>query len=163
MRNTLDLIITLLIRLKDAETRFWAKVSKTSGCWLWTGCTLDGGYGQFVVSFRERSYAHIFSYETLVGPTNGLKVLHHCDVRRCVRPDHLFLGTQLENVRDCMAKGRFQFGQRNGSSKLTEEQVRCVRLDQRSHRRIASDYGVDHRTIGRIKCGEQWTSVRSQK
>lgn len=88
-----------------------------SGCWLWTGGSLGSmGYGAFSpagATFKVRGvvYAHRFAYEHFVGPVPaGLCVLHRCDTPPCVNPDHLFLGTQLENVRDMMAKGRDRFG-----------------------------------------------------
>lgn len=83
--------------------RFWSKVHITDGCWLWTGA-LRNGYGRF--GSRPFKYAHRVSWELANGPTGDLKVLHRCDNPRCVRPDHLFLGTQLDNMRDRSAKGR---------------------------------------------------------
>jgi hypothetical protein len=92
----------------EVEARFWAKVQKTDSCWLWTGCK-SRGYGRFrsrgnkVTSQRT----HRVSWEIAHGPIpDGLKVLHRCDTPACVRPDHLFLGTQKENVWDSIQKGR---------------------------------------------------------
>lgn len=106
--------------------RFWKKVNKDGpiparepelgSCWLWTG-SLRHGYGQFWVKAadgtRKLRGAHQVAYELQIGPiptdgpgVHGFEVCHRCDVRACVRGDHLFIGTQLDNVRDCIAKGR---------------------------------------------------------
>lgn len=92
--------------LDNIEARFWPKVKQTEGCWLWLGAKNPDGYGVFRIKNRGTS-AHRIAYALKVGhiPT-GVSVLHSCDNRSCVRPDHLFLGTQLENVNDMMKKGR---------------------------------------------------------
>ena len=92
---------------RDASDRFWQLVERTSDCWLWKG-TLNRRthYGKFWLNGRTVS-AHRAAYELAIGPVpSGLLVLHHCDVRACVRPDHLFLGTQRDNMQDMSAKGR---------------------------------------------------------
>jgi hypothetical protein len=95
-----------------AADRFWAKVRQTEYCWLWTGSANRKGYGNFwPVSHRRPGsrtmLAHRFSWELHFGPIpRGLFVLHECDNPFCVRPDHLFLGTQVDNMRDCHRKDR---------------------------------------------------------
>lgn len=95
-------------RGRDEKRRidmFWARVNKTDGCWLWTGCT-NGRYGKLSVGGPEVR-AHRFSWELANGPVpDGLNVLHNCDTPLCVRPDHLFLGTQKRNMDDMNEKGR---------------------------------------------------------
>lgn len=86
--------------------RFWSKVTKTSSCWVWTGCTGDSGYGHIKVDGRVIA-AHRIAYEISNGPIpEGLCVCHSCDVRRCVNADHMYLGTHTENIADRVAKGR---------------------------------------------------------
>ena len=94
------------------EQRFLAKVhhEPNSGCWLW-GASLDGkGYGQFQMGTKNKQKlvrAHRVSWELEREPIpDGLHVLHKCDIRPCVNPDHLFLGTQKDNLVDMAQKGR---------------------------------------------------------
>ena len=95
-----------------ADRRFWGKVVKTDGCWLWTGST-SRGYGKLFLPGPRTISAHRFSYLLHFGPFDKrLVVCHSCDTRACVRPDHLFLGTQEDNVTDMVDKGR-HWKQRN--------------------------------------------------
>ena len=100
------------------KERFWSKVNKTADCWLWTDKPAKTGYGQ--LQARKFSNAplssHRLSWVIHFGVIpDGLHVLHDCDVRLCVKPGHLFLGTQRDNNADRQRKGRTASGNRNGS------------------------------------------------
>jgi hypothetical protein len=92
----------------DFIRRFWAKVRKSEQCWEWQGSRNPDGYGN-VRAYRERRTlkCHRVAYELSYGEApSELHVLHHCDNPACVRPDHLFLGTHTDNMRDKERKGR---------------------------------------------------------
>lgn len=95
---------------RNTVADFWRHVVKGDGCWLWSGPKNPTyGYGSFsgVVGEQHLTTAHRYSFAVANGPIpDGLQVLHRCDVTACVRPDHLFLGTQRDNMLDAIAKGR---------------------------------------------------------
>lgn len=109
--------------------RLEVHTNKTPTCWLWTACTDRGGYGR-IRHKGVTQLAHRMAWEITFGPIpNYLCVLHKCDVRTCVRPDHLFLGTLRMNVADMVSKDRIAHtkGSRAGNAKLTEDQVLDIR------------------------------------
>jgi hypothetical protein len=91
---------------RTPEERFWNQVRRSEGCWEWIGIADADGYGKFTAA-GKRSKAHRWAWTQTNGPIpEGLNVLHHCDNPPCVRPEHLFLGTQRDNLRDMAAKRR---------------------------------------------------------
>lgn len=129
-----------------------------SGCWLWTASLSEKGYGWFYYPPRNMVQAHIVAYELFKGPRNGLHVRHCCDVRCCVNPDHLELGTHQDNMADRDARGRQydRSGAKNGRAKLTEVQVLAIRADARWPRFVAADYGVPLSTVKKIRQRVTW-------
>ena len=117
------------------EERFWRKVARSDdGCWLWTGWTNPSGYGVFDVARNDRGHrAHRFAWKLSHGPiAAGLHVLHKCDVRNCVNPDHLYLGTHQDNMRDRTVRGRASrlsgaAGERHGFARLSDADVSEIR------------------------------------
>lgn len=114
------------------------------------------GYGLYRISGKSHS-AHRFSWVLHFGSIEGkLCVLHKCDNRKCVRPDHLFLGTHKENTADMFAKKRSATGEEHKLSKLKEWQVLAIKKDTRSQKAIAKEYGVSQSCISLIKIGKNW-------
>lgn len=114
---------------RPALERFEERFTKTPTCWEWNNIDRTRRYGRFMIDGAYTN-AHRASYRLYVGQIPaGLNVLHRCDNPACVRPDHLFLGTQLDNMRDCSAKGRARpkKGVDNIKAKLSEEDVREIR------------------------------------
>lgn len=150
----------------DVIDRFLAKVDKPAdpdGCWVWTACRLKSGYGQLVVGKGKREYAHRVSYRLYVGGIpGGLHVCHRCDNRQCVNPAHLFLGTNADNVRDKVEKGRQARGVTGGMAKLTGADVVAIRERHRSgalQRELAVEYAVGQDQISRIVNHQSWAHI----
>lgn len=120
------------------------------GCWLWTGHVCASGYGRF--SDRRRfKLAHRVSYEHHIGPIpDGALVCHRCDVRACINPDHLFLGTNQENLADAGRKGRLGLSSKRRTF-LTGQDVDKILSDPRSGRALASVFHVHYNTICAIR------------
>lgn len=166
--------------------RFMAKVNITGGCWLWTGWSNGVGYGG--IRIPKKIYAHRLSYLMFRGPiADSLCVLHKCDNPPCVRPDHLFLGTKSDNMRDCAAKGRTvgqatpekmargahngKFthpektprGENVGTARVTAEDVVAIRslADRGVHQRvIARFFSISQPTVSQIVIRKTWRHVK---
>ena len=140
------------------EELFWKRVAKTPTCWLWTGYKTKGGYGLLTVNSKSYT-AQRFSWILHNGPIPfGLDVLHKCDNPPCVNPDHLFLGTQQDNVVDSVNKGRFRIRQGKGQ-KLTKSQVSHIKFllgSGKSGASLARKFGVSRQSINYIKLGKTW-------
>ncbi len=130
--------------VKDEET----------GCWLWAMSKDTAGYGLVTVSTGKSGAAHRAAYIAFVGEIpSGYAVCHACDTPACIRPDHLFLGTQRDNMRDASAKGR-----RNTS--LTQEQAAEVRASNESAQAIAKRLGVGTHVIYKCRRGVTYPSSK---
>ena len=118
--------------------QFWRHVDKggPGGCWLWTRCRNERGYGMFSHNGKKNIRAHRFAWELRYGPTPSDKFcLHKCDVRHCVNPDHLYLGSAADNTRDMEMRDRQRYrGERNYQATLTDAQVLEIR---RAYKRIS--------------------------
>lgn len=141
--------------------RFWKMVNKTDGCWLWIGGISKSGYGNFWSGGRNGKTvsAHRVSWELHNGPIpEGLWVLHGCDNPQCVRPDHLRLGTQSENITEMVGKGRNSLVM----ARLTEDQVIVIR-DRAARGEpqavLAREFGVSRSAIHLLVHGKKWKRV----
>lgn len=165
--------------LTSAETkRFWRKVDKDgpqmshmeTPCWVWVAAKKAAGYG--VMWLRGRlERAHRVSFELHKGPLGALDCCHKCDVPACVRPEHLFAGTRVDNMRDCAKKGRSgpqlhphkqARGSRNGNSKLAESDISLIRAAYANGETlvtIAERYSVDQSCISKINLRKTWRHI----
>lgn len=141
-------------------TREVLKDRKTS-CWFYMGTKDQNGYGHVSVTGTGNSvYAHRLGYllrHRLIPA--GLFVLHRCDNPSCVNPDHLFVGTQADNMADKVSKGRSALGETNGRAKLTDTQAYEIKHSQARGKDLAKQYGVSPSRISAIRCGHNWSHV----
>jgi len=147
--------------MNNVHERFWRKVRLGPSCWEWMG-TKSRGYGKFKESGKTL-LAHRVAFLLEFGAIpDGMNVCHHCDNRSCVRPEHLFLGTDSDNVLDSVRKGRWanREGERNPSAKLTENDVIAIRRmrndEGRSLSSIAALFDTNFRNVSRIALGTTW-------
>jgi len=147
--------------MQSLNEHFFATVSQpTIGCWLWPGSVTLEGYGR--LQFHRQTFvAHRVAYELTHGPIpRGILVCHHCDTPRCVRPDHLFLGTTAQNLSDMTTKGRSAAGVRNGRAKLTEADVLAMRQRYAeggiTQQRLGYLYHITQTVVSGILRGKQW-------
>jgi hypothetical protein len=149
----------------DAIERFHQKYEiNESGCWMWTGGTRPNSkgvpYPRHWTDDSESIGAHRFSFELVHGAIpQSMYVCHKCDTPLCVNPDHLFLGSHQDNMRDMVAKQRSFVGRgedKKGRAKLTNQQADQIRKMNMSHSKIAFMFGVSATTIGRIKREESY-------
>ena len=161
--------------------RFWARVDTSGECWEWTGYRMPKmGYGAMYLGYKkERTSsghawpigmtAHRFSWVLHFGSIpEGQWVLHRCDNPPCVRPDHLWLGTKGDNVRDMYAKGRGGYhgmpGEANHKAKLTEQQVYEMRAQYRALvNSLASRHEVTRSLIRQILIGKVWRHLLDEQ
>ena len=149
--------------LRDLTTteKFEMKFKKGDGCWLWLAGKDQDGYGLFTTN-RVMCKAHRFSYSLYRGPiSEGLFVLHKCDVPSCVNPDHLFLGTNQDNMTDMVKKGRGHHGEKNWSAKLKAEEVIKIRglYPEKTQAAISDMFGVGRTTVRAILTRRTWRHI----
>ena len=144
---------------------FLFNVRKGRGCWLWLRATTHG-YGVLWINGRLDK-AHRVSYRLFVGSIpKGMFVCHKCDNRACVKPSHLFLGTQLDNMRDAARKFRMRQADNHPRAKLTSDDVRQILTYVSGgvlHRDVASIFGVHRSLVSMISEGKWWKSVDRKK
>lgn len=167
---------------KTLPSRFWEKVDKngplpdpkqypniSEPCWVWTAAKTSKGYGYIQRGPRVGGprvggpiHAHQASWVLHFGPIPvGLYVLHNCDRRECIRPEHLWLGTAKDNTQDMLRKNRCVCGEAASWSVLTEKEVIAIRtsLAHLPETTVAERFGVSRGMIGKIRRGESWKHV----
>lgn len=161
-----------------AKTRFDSRVIRSEGCWRWGGSTNTKGYGRIKINGQD-ILAHRLAWTLHKGEIpSGMLICHKCDNPVCVNPDHLFIGTQRDNIRDAAAKGRIasgerhgmntrpdrrSFGSANGQSKLSENSVAFIKTAHKnrsvSNRQLARQFGVSESLICMINRGIRWRHI----
>lgn len=134
------------------------------GCWIWMSSLDDKGRGRVTNGNGSNTGAHRASWKAFNGEIPvGLFVLHKCDVGCCVNPKHLFLGTQLDNMKDMRKKGRNNDigprGEKAFNSKLTANEVLAIRTSVEKSKKDAEKYGVSPGHIRSIKSGKKWAHI----
>ena len=156
-----------LARIGDPMSRFLQRIEydTAGGCWLWSGTMVPNtGYGQLCINGKGVG-AHRLSWSLFFGSApDGLVVCHKCDVRSCVNPSHLFLGTPADNMADMKAKGRARWaiGESVSSAKLRADDIPAIlkRLaNGESCKKIADSYGLTDCAINAIRRGRSWSHV----
>lgn len=156
----------------EIANRFWSYVEKSDDCWIWTGGSFGGRYGQFRIG-KKKIRAHRFSW-LLAGNEipDGMILCHKCDNVKCVRPDHLFVGTHADNAKDREEKGRGagnRFariglkGTDNPASKINEAVVISIRrLKEKGYslKAIAERHDLSKSQVSNILKNRNWTHVR---
>ncbi len=153
-----------LVRKPLAE-RFWSKIEKTDTCWIWKSSLNKDGYGNLGIG-NNNFRSHRIAWELTNGPIPPkMNVLHHCDVRACCNPSHLYLGTQKENRRDADLRGKTNLpkGSAHPNAKLTEAQVIEIRSTWKpwvyTARMLSAKYGVKKSVIVDILNGKTWKHI----
>lgn len=154
--------------MRTTEERFWEKVDigNPDQCWLWKGCKKPTGYGLFrSYGYRSMQNAHRFSWilnNNYQKIPVGIVVMHSCDNRGCVNPNHLFLGTQAENILDMRAKNRDAIGERHGKARLNRTDILFIRhwLKRRFNYKFIMDaFGISSSHVYQIKNRKRWASA----
>lgn len=152
--------------MSTLKQRFWNKVEMIPfhECWEWNAFKDKRGYGHIGSGGRGSKVilAHRLSYELVYGVIpNNLFVCHRCDNPGCVRPDHLFLGTHADNVKDMCLKNRQTKGETHGNHKLTEDQVMKIKdRNDCSQQELAQKFNVNQSQISRVLAGETWKHMK---
>lgn len=139
---------------------------KTGDCWEWTGLLNDNGYGKIYINGKLESAHRIAWRLGRGGIKDNLHVLHKCDNRKCVNPDHLFLGTNNDNIRDKVNKNRQPHGEGVYCAKLNDGSVLEIKrrvANGESQTKLAEEYGVTQVAVGHVIGGRTWKHLLEVK
>lgn len=148
---------------RPLEDRFWEKVliAPFYECWEWSAFCNSLGYGMFRIG-KRMPLAHRVSYELNIGAIpNGLLICHKCDNPRCVRPEHLYAGTDADNSRDRVSRGRSfrPIGEKSHRAKLTESLAKEIRASNLSHNKAAAHFNISRGAVRDIRLRRSWTHI----
>jgi len=150
---------------KLLQERFWNNITPAdeNTCWKWKGNINSNGYGRISIK-KKHIYAHRASWIIHFGCIpKGLHVLHHCDNPSCVNPDHLFIGTNLDNIKDKVKKRRQSVGEERPASKLNNDLVRRIRYlfheKGYSNKELSKLFGVSRSQISDVSHYKSWRHV----
>jgi hypothetical protein len=132
-----------------------------SGCWLWLGALNAKGYGSIRIAGKTE-LAHRMSYRRYRGEVAaGVQVLHRCDVPACINPDHLYLGTHADNMRDMSSRNRhpYRYGEAHHNAKLSQDDVCAIRASFDNYTSLARRYGITKDNIYSIRARKTWRHV----
>ncbi len=133
-----------------------------SGCWNWTASCVGNGYGTFHLIKGKQVTAHRYAYQEFVDKVpQRMFVCHKCDNRKCVNPDHLFIGSPLDNMRDMINKGRQKWREEHPMAKLTWEKVRKIRnlKGRKTYEEIGKQFDIGKNHVYKIMSNRQWKEV----
>jgi|WetSurMetagenome_2_1015567.scaffolds.fasta_scaffold34565_3 hypothetical protein len=146
----------------NPEERFWNKVNiKDSECWEWKGAIGSDGYGHFGVSKGKIVLAHRYSF-VLSGKVlkNKEVVMHICNNKKCVNPNHLESGSQSDNMKDAASKNRMKYGENHHMTKLNKKQINQIRMLWKkgliTQKNISKLFKTSQQTISRIVNNKIW-------
>jgi len=155
---------------KSLVDRFWDKFDRPEdGCWEWTAGLNKSGYGyvargHYLGCGQQYILAHRLSWMLFKGPIpDGIFVCHKCDNRKCVNPEHLFIGTPHDNIKDCVRKNRNSRLEKHHTAKLNRDQVQQIKdlvlIHGMTRKEAAKIYGISGRNAGQIVKGEIWRGL----
>lgn len=134
-----------------------------TGCWLWVGSLTTYGYGRMTFGAKTEFLAHRLSYEQKYGKIpEGKFALHQCDIKCCVNPDHIFIGTQQDNMTDKVKKKRQAKGESHGMSKLTKDQAVEAKFSDEKPSVLAKKFKCSAVMIRQIRSGHYWRHLEKQ-
>lgn len=149
---------------RKIKTRLLTRVKHVGVCWIWQGAITTKGYGKIGIGGTVTEYTHRLSYQLHRGPIpRGKLVLHTCDVRRCINPDHLYIGTAKRNTADMLERNREAYGEHSGTAKVTiattDEIIRLYRCGW-TQQAIGEMVGLTQGQVSRILNNKAWTKAR---